>query len=345
MRYLRGSNSADRKPRTADLFSPLYSLPFFPPPPPAPPMWFKNLVIYRLHDWSLSASELEDKLNQRPLLPCGNFDMQSRGWVQPAHEERLLYTQNQQHLLALGVEQKLLPASVINQTTKDRAKQMAQEQGFPVGRRQMRELKDRVAEELRARAFCRRRVTHAWIDTVNQRLLVNAAGTNRAEELIETLRETLGTLPVTLLETNKPPTVAMAAWLMLGDAPGHFSIDEDLELQSPQENKAIVRYVRHPLEGKEIQTHISAGKHATRLGLTWADRIALLLNDELQIKRLQFLDILKESTAEVSESADEQFAIDFALMTGELSKLVSELIDVLEGEKENEQAEPLRKRA
>jgi recombination associated protein RdgC len=304
-------------------------------------MWFKNLVIYRLHDWSVSASELEDKLNRRPLLPCGNFDMQSRGWVQPAHEARLLYTQNQQHLLALGVEQKLLPASVINQTTKDRAKQIAEEQGFPVGRRQMRELKERVAEELRARAFCRRRVTHAWIDTVNQRMLVNAAGTNRAEELLETLRETLGTLPATLLETNKPPTVAMAAWLMLGDAPGHFTIDEDLELQSPQENKAIVRYVRHPLEGKDIQSHISAGKHATRLGLTWSDRIALLLNDELQIKRLQFLDILKEATAEASESADEQFAIDFALMTGELAKLVTELIVELGGEKEERESAQL----
>lgn len=308
-------------------------------------MWFKNLVIYRLHDWSVSASELEDKLNARPLLPCGNFDMHSRGWVNPAHEERLLYTQNQQHLLALGVEQKLLPASVINQTTKDRARQIAQEQGFPVGRRQMRELKDRVTEELRARAFSRRRITHAWIDTVNQRLLVNAAGTNRAEEVIETLRETLGTLPVTLLETEKAPTVAMGAWLMLGDASGHFSIDEDLELQSPQENKAIVRYVRHPLEGKEIQSHISSGKHATRLGLTWADRISFVLNGELQIKRLQFLDILKEATAEASESADEQFAVDFALMTGELSKVVSELITELGGEKESRQMEPLRKLA
>ena len=45
-------------------------------------MWFKNLVIYRLPaDWSVAAAELEEKLSQRSLQPCGSFDMQSRGWV------------------------------------------------------------------------------------------------------------------------------------------------------------------------------------------------------------------------------------------------------------------------
>ena len=48
----------------------------------APPMWFKNLVVYRLPaDWSVAPAELEEKLAQRSLQPCGSFDMQSRGWV------------------------------------------------------------------------------------------------------------------------------------------------------------------------------------------------------------------------------------------------------------------------
>ena len=45
-------------------------------------MWFKNLVVYRLPaDWSVAPAELEEKLAQRSLQPCGSFDMQSRGWV------------------------------------------------------------------------------------------------------------------------------------------------------------------------------------------------------------------------------------------------------------------------
>src|SRR5689334_24220548 len=111
----------------------------------APPMWFKNLVVYRLPaDWSVAPAELEEKLAQRSLQPCGSFDMLSRGWVHASVAERFVHTTHGQHLIALGVEQKLLPASIVRQVTQDRAKLQAERQGFPVGRRQMRELKDRV---------------------------------------------------------------------------------------------------------------------------------------------------------------------------------------------------------
>ena len=73
-------------------------------------MWFKNLALYRLPaDWNVSAAELEEKLGQRTLQPCSPLEMLSRGWVAPSGTGRLLHTVNQQHLIALGVEQKLLP--------------------------------------------------------------------------------------------------------------------------------------------------------------------------------------------------------------------------------------------
>ena len=104
-------------------------------------MWFKNLVVYRLPaDWSVAPAELEEKLAQRSLQPCGSFDMQSRGWVHASAAERFVHTTHGQHLIALGVEQKLLPTSIVRQVAADRAKVIEQQQGFPVGRRQMREL-------------------------------------------------------------------------------------------------------------------------------------------------------------------------------------------------------------
>src|SRR5262245_27206164 len=120
-------------------------------------MWFKNLIVYRLPvDWSTSAAELEDLLGNKPLQPCTPLEMVGRGWVAPAASGRLLHTVNQQHLIALGIEQKLLPGSIIRQVANERAEALAREQGYPVGRRQMRDLKMRVTEELRARALSRR---------------------------------------------------------------------------------------------------------------------------------------------------------------------------------------------
>lgn len=301
-------------------------------------MWFKNLIIYRLPaGWAVSAAELEEKLSARTLQPCGSFEMQSRGWVHSSSAQRYVHTTNGQHLIALGVDQKLLPGSIIRQVATERAVQIAEQQGFPVGRRQMRELKERVTEELRARALTRRRITRAWIDLVNGWFIVDAAGGARADELVETLRDTLGSLPVQFLETERVPHASMAAWLMLGDAPQRFVIDQDLELQAVDKTKATVRYVRHPLEGKEIQAHLSSGKYATRLGLTWNDRVSFVLTEKLQVKRVEFLEISKDKPDGESQSAEEQFDIDFLLMTGELSQLLSDLCEALGGEQARQQ--------
>lgn len=301
-------------------------------------MWFKNLGVYRLPaDWSLSATQLEEQLAGRLLRPCSGFDMQTRGWVCPVHPDRLVHTLNRQHLIMLGVDQKLLPAAVIKQTTEERAAQTALEQGYPVGRRQMRELKERVTEDLRGKAFSCRRTTRAWIDPDCGRLIVDAGSSKRAEELIETLRDTLGSFAAQALDTVRSPAVSMGAWLTFGDAPGRFNIEQDLELQSADENKASVRYARHPLEAKEVQKHINSGKTPTRLGLSWNDRVSFVLTAEMQIKRVQFLDIVKDRAEQQGEAADEQFDIDFALMTGELAQLVTDLIEALGGEAGDQQ--------
>ena len=156
-------------------------------------MWFKNLTLYRLPaDWNVSAAELEEKLSQRTLQPCSPLEMLSRGWVAPSSTGRMLHTVNGQHLIALGVDQKLLPSSIIRQEAERRAVTLADSQGFPVGRRQMRDLKMRVTEELRARALSRRRMTRAWIDPINGWFVIDAGSAGKAEELVEALRDVLG---------------------------------------------------------------------------------------------------------------------------------------------------------
>jgi len=294
-------------------------------------MWFKNLVAYRLPEgWSVSASDLESKLGSRALQPCGSFDMQTKGWVFSSDRERYVHTVNGQHLIALGVDEKVLPGAAIKQAVQERAKVLAAEQGYPVGRRQMRELKMRVTEELRGRAVTRKRITRAWIDSVNGWLVVDAASDAKAEQLVETLRDTIGSLQAVHIETERSPSTAMTAWLMLGEAPGVFAIDDELELRAMDKSKPTVRYVHHPLDGREIRSQVNGGMFATRLGLTWKDRIAFVLDEKLHVKRVEFLDIEKnmpadESTADPADQAD----ADLLLMTDALASLLADLVSAL----------------
>jgi recombination associated protein RdgC len=293
-------------------------------------MLFKNLVFRRLpKDWALSAADLEGRLAGRILRPCGPFDMSSRGWVAVTNGGRLLHTVNQQHMIALGTDDKLLPGSIIRQVAQERADIQAQEQGFPVGRKQMRDLRARVADELRTRALTRRRMTRAWIDPTAGWFAVDAASLPRAEMVIETLSDTLGSFAPVAIDTERSPQAAMASWLLRGEAAARFSIDDDLELQSADKAKAIIRYTRHPLDGKDIRAHLAAGKYPTRLGLTWNDRLSFVLTDKLQVKRLEFLDMNKDNTEGDEVDPAEQFDIDFAVMAGELASLLKDLTAVL----------------
>lgn len=133
--------------------------------------------------------------------------------------------------------------------------------------------------------------------------------------------------------------MSMASWLMLGDAPLRFTIDQDLELQAADKTKATIRYSRFPLEGKEIRTHLQSGMTATKLGLTWNDRISFVLTEKLQLKRLEFLHVEKEKADGQSEiTPEEQFDMDFTLMAGELSQLLSDLAQALGGEAQKQAA-------
>ena len=298
-------------------------------------MLLKNLVLYRLPEkWAVDAELLERKLAQQSLQPCGGFQMESRGWTCPHEEGLYLYQQQRQWLLALGEEQKLLPASVIRQQAQDRAVEIARQQGHPLGRKQLRDLRDQVTNELLPRALARRRVTYAWVDAAKGWLAINAAGDAKAEQFMESLRRVDDEMQALRLDTQRSPAAAMAEWLVQGAVPGAFSIDQDLELRAADAGKATVRYARHTLEGREIRDHIAAGKTVVRLGMTWNDRISFVLTEQLQIKRVTFLNIIKSESAAEVDDEKEQFEIDFALMTGELSLMFADLLKALGGEKE-----------
>ena len=65
--------------------------------------------------------------------------------------------------------------------------------------------------------------------------------------------------------------------------------------------------------------------------MTWADRVSFVLTDTLVVKRVAPLDVLKEDNESATMNEDERFDSDFALMSGELAKLMADLVEALGG--------------
>lgn len=293
-------------------------------------MWFRNLLIYRLQQWDITPQTLEARLARLALQPCAGLDMQSRGWVAPKGEgEPLVHALQGRMLVSLGVEKKLLPASVVSRFAKARAAEIEERQGYKPGRKQMKEIKETVIDELLPRAFALRRRTSAWIDPAGGWMVVDAASTGRADEIIEMLHKTLDGIAFVPLATAVSPVTAMTGWLSGNPLPAAFTIDQDCELRSRGASGATVRYVRHSLDDDEVRRHIAAGKEVTRLGITWSDRVSFVLHENLQLRRLAPLDLVKDMADEYG--LDDAFDTDFALMSGELQRLLPAVVDLLGG--------------
>ena len=80
-----------------------------------------------------------------------------------------------------------------------------------------------------------------------------------------------------------------------------------------------------------MRRHIAAGKQCTRLAMTWNDKISFVLTESLAIKSVKPLDVIKE-TESSTKNDDERFDGDLMLMTGELSKLMADVVEALGGE-------------
>ena len=296
-------------------------------------MWFRNLIIYSVpRGWDLAPEALAALLAPQAFAPGTSLEESTIGWVPPREgDDSLVFTINQQMLLTLRQEKKLRPAKVVTQVLKQRAEQIEAEDGFKPGRKRLKELKEQIRDELLPRAFSLASDMRVWIDPVGGWLVIDSTSAARAGEVFSLLVKAIDRLPARPLKVAGSVAGEMTAWLSAGEAPAGFTVDQDAELRA-RDGKATVRFANQSMDLEDVARHTRAGKQCTRLALTWADRISFVLTDKLEIKRVRALDVLKEAAASAEGDAAERFASDAMLMTGELSKLLAEVVDCLGGQ-------------
>ncbi|MDB5730927.1 MAG: recombination-associated protein RdgC [Variovorax sp.] len=295
---------------------------------------FKNVIVYRIEPaWSQTLTEAEEGLGKQRFVPCGPSQEKSAGWVPPRGEEHgpLVESIGGQWLAEYMVESKTLPASVVRRKVEERAAQIEATTGRKPGKKEKKELKEDITRELLPMAFTRHARIAVWLDATGRRLVVNSSNQARADEVVTALVKSLDGFAVAALHTQMEPAAAMAGWLASQEAPAGFSIDRDCELRSTDESKSVVRYAKHALDIDEVRQHIADGKRPTRLAMTWDSRVSFELTEGLQLRKVVFLDGVFEGGGG-GNAKEDGFDADAAIATGELGRLVPDLLDALGGE-------------
>ena len=293
---------------------------------------FKNVIMYRIGpDWSASVAQMEESLDSARFVECGASQEKSIGWIEPRGEANgpLVESVGGQLIMKLMIETKALPGSVITKKAKERVAHIETTTGRKPGKKETREIKDDIKLELMPLAFSKESSVFVWIDPAAQLLVIDAGSQGRADEVVTMLVKSLAGLAVTLIDTKISPTAAMSEWLISQEPPAGFTVDRECELKAADESKAVVRYTRHPLDTDEVRQYVEQGKLPTKLALTWDSRVSFMLTEGLQLKKLAFLEVVFEGT---STGKDDGFDADTAIATGELRKLLPDLLEALGGE-------------
>ena len=299
-------------------------------------MFFKNLQVYRFsRPMEQDENILERNLEEFKFKPCGSQDISKLGWVFPMGKSGSMYTHvnQKQILICLKKEEKMLPAGVIKDQLDERVEAIELEQGRSLKKKEKDSLKDDIIMQLLPRAFSRTSQTYAWIDTESDMLYVDCSSSRKAEELISLLRKTVGSLPVVPVQLQNQTDVVMTDWLVEGNIPTNFKLEDEAELCSALEGGGIIKCKQQDLLSEEIKTHLNSDKFVTKLALNWADSISFVMGEEFALKRLKFSDVLQEQNEHIeSDDFAARFDADFILMTGEIKQLVPSLVDIFGGE-------------
>ncbi len=298
-------------------------------------MWFKNLSIFRLTEaFTLTPAELEQQLSPLAFRPCGPHEEFTLGWTCPINKsgQQLVHPSNGFMMICGKKEERVLPTAVINELVQEKIQEKEDQQARKLSKKERTEIKDEIIFESLPKAFTFSRKIYAYVDVKGGYLIVDSASSKSSEDLLSLLRKSLGSLPAIPLNTLDKPSTIMTQWLLTQQTPSDLTIEDECELRS-EESGSIIRCKKHDLSLPEIKNHLDSGKEAIKLALNWSDRLAFILNENLDIKRLKFLDLIQDQVSDIdAPDAETQFDVDFSIMSAELSNFIPRLLELFGGE-------------
>lgn len=305
-------------------------------------MWFKNLFLLRFtQPFALDPEQLNERLETKAFRPVGPVEPAAAGWETPLGTEDgpLVHAANGFIMICLRREERIMPAAAVREVVDSRAADIEAETGRRLRGKARAALRDEVVVDMLPRAFTRNSRLYGYIDPNNGWLIIDTSSQRQAEEFTLHLRQVLESLPVEPPAVSSIPTSILTAWLQSGRLPEGFALKDECDLRDPDEDGGVIRARKQDLSSNEIRVHLDAGKQVTRLAVEFEERLSFVLDENLIVRRLKFLDLVKEE-ADLAEpdSQAAQFDSDFAIMTLELSRLLPSLMNAFGGERAPEGA-------
>lgn len=251
---------------------------------------FKNAIFYTCDFPTIKFDSLRDALTPNEFKPCKPSQGCSLGWVAPYADKPLCLVERigtdyidlaanntmltHVYLICMLTEEKQVPASAVNKALDERIKEIEEKEQREITPQERDELQYDVRQELLKKAFSKYCRTYVILDVLRGVITVDASTYERAEDLINLLRDSLGTLEAKYPQVARKPSKELSNWLFTKVKPvfssfynvkGMLTGDVELISADPKEDKSKIRFTNSELTEEELDPHFEVGRQVSKL--------------------------------------------------------------------------------
>lgn len=297
-------------------------------------MNLKNARIYKISvPITADAEQLNTALAEFKHQPMLGSEAVKYGFTTPLHPavKTLAYPlSNGVTAIAFKRSEKILPAAVINEELQPKIDALKQEKGRPLSRKEKQSLKEELIQTMLPRALIRSKTTHAYIDSVNQWIVVDTPSSGTAEDVLALLRKALGSLPALPWLDNHKLNDCLQLWLQNKSVPAGFELGHSVQLKAPDADGAKAAFKDHLLTAEEVQSHLQ-DKLVTQLQLSRTESCTLTLRDDGSITGIKWDSVIEAQNDEIGwDDVIQRIEADALLITTEFNNVLNAISKAVE---------------
>lgn len=292
----------------------------------------KNLQFYRFNREFSLACLVNETLQDFEFTPCGSQDISRLGFVPPlCHKStNLVHSACGHYMVAVKKEEKILPAECVREMANEKVKLLEQQECRKISKKERDAIKDDVISELLPRALTKSKVTTVYF--IGELVIVDSAGSAKAEEALSLIRKAIGSLPVVPVMYAEPIESTMTEWVENNNHPSTLTPQNGAYLACASQEGGKVQFKDEDLQSAEVQFHIESGKQVHKLDLQYGESAAFTLHSDGSIKKFKLAEEFKSQSDDIdSADAIAKYDADFVLVADLLKELSSTLEIALGG--------------
>lgn len=300
-------------------------------------MFKAGLVYSVIEGTELDFDQLQEALEKQIAKDIRKDQGRHLGWCPPFKgDDSLLIESQGQRLMQVMEQVRVLPKDVIKEIVDERVDALAQREGRPVTKAERAPIEETVTIELLKVSHVRRLRILVWWDLRRKRIFVNASSPKKVEDVLDLLRQTIGSLKVVPLSTATPPGLGMTQWLReRNNAPEWLHLGTGATWKEKGDAGSFTAKKVDIENDAHAQALIESGLTVKELEIGMSQTLTCKLNENLQFKGLKFADEVREMQSDNGDAhGDEPYARfegDFIIMADAMARFITGLVESLGG--------------